>query len=186
VGQEGQQASAAASTSALDRADRHIKDSRGILDRVALHVDEHQRGTLLEGQVGERSSDVEPQLLLRSMVWTCRHCAANRLFCLLVRQRHRWPDLAAPDAVQARVDHDPVQPRRHRCVTAEGMCTPECGDERILYRIRRLLRITEGAESDRPQPVTVTADEFAEGVRVAVHMPGEQQPVSRIGVRDRR
>jgi hypothetical protein len=174
VGEVRQQASAAASTSALDRADRHIKDSRGILDRVALHVDEHQGGTLLEGQVGECSSDIEPKLLLRRMVWTCRHYAAGRIFGLLVRQRHRWPDLAAPDAVQASVDHNPMQPRGHRCVTAEGTCAPECGDERILYRIRRLLRITEGAQSDRPQPVTVTADEFAEGVRVAVHMSGEQ------------
>ena len=120
------------------------------------------------------------------MIWTCRQCAAERPFCLLVRQRHRRPDLAAPDAVQAGVDDDPVQPRRHRRVAAEGVRTAECGDECILHGVRRLLRITESAEGDRPQPVTMAADEFAEGVRVAVHMPREQQFVSRIGVRDRR
>jgi hypothetical protein len=55
----GQQASTAASTPALDRANRHIKDSRGILHRVALHIDEDKRGALLEGQAGQRSRYVE-------------------------------------------------------------------------------------------------------------------------------
>jgi hypothetical protein len=52
--------------------------------------------------------------------------------------------------------------------------SPEGRDERILYRVRRLLRIAKGAEGDRPQPVTVAANELAEGVSVTVHMPGEQ------------
>ena len=174
MGEVGQQARTAASAPALDRADRHVKDSRGILDRVALHIDEHERCTLLEGQLGQRSGDVEPQLSLWSMIRTCRQHAAGRFLSLLVGQRHRRPHLTAPDAIQAGVDHDPVQPRRHRGVTAEGVRSPEGGDERILYRVRRLLRIAKGAEGDRPQPVTVAADELAEGVSVTVHMPGEQ------------
>jgi hypothetical protein len=72
MGEVGQQASAAASAPALDRADRHVKDSRSILDRVALHIDEHERGTLLEGQLGQRHGHLEPQLSLWSMIRTCR------------------------------------------------------------------------------------------------------------------
>jgi hypothetical protein len=186
MGEVGQQASAAASAPALDRADRHVKDSRSVLDRVALHIDEHERGALLEGQLCQRGGDVEPQLSLWSMVWACRQYAAGRSLCLLVRQRHRRPHLTAPDAIQAGVDHDAVQPCRHRGVTAERVRSSESRDECILYRVRRLLRIAKSTESDRPQPVTVAADELAERVRVTVQMSGEQYLVGRIGVRDRR
>jgi hypothetical protein len=104
----------------------------------------------------------------------------------LVRQRYRRPHLTAPDSVQTGVDDDPVQPGRHRGVAAEGVRTAECGDERILHRICRFFRIAKGAECDRPQSVTVAADDLAEGLRVASHMHGEQELVGRIGVCDRR
>jgi hypothetical protein len=186
VGEVGQQAGPAASTPALDGADRYLEDSRSILDGVALHIDEHQRGTLLEGQVSQGGGDVEPQLSLRSMIWTCCYCGTGRSFCLLVRQRHGRPRLTAPDSVQAGVDDDPVQPGRHGCVSAEGVRIAECGDEPILYRVRCLFRIAKSADRNRPQSLTVAADDLAEGVRVTIHMPGEQELVGRIRVRDRR
>jgi hypothetical protein len=108
------------------------------------------------------------------MIWTCCQRAAARLRCLLVRQRHCRPHLTAPDAVQAGVDNDPVQPRRHRGVAAESVRPPEGRNERILYCVRRLLRIAEGPQGDRPQPVAVAAEQLAERVRVAVNVPTEQ------------
>jgi len=62
MGEVGQQASPAASAPALDRADRHVKDSRSILDRVALHIDEHECGALLEGQLRQRQHHRTPDM----------------------------------------------------------------------------------------------------------------------------
>jgi hypothetical protein len=51
--EHGKEAGAAAGAAALDRSGRYLQDARGLGDRVALHVDEHEGGALVHRKSGE-------------------------------------------------------------------------------------------------------------------------------------
>jgi hypothetical protein len=69
---------------------------------------------------------------------------------LVLGQRRRGAGLAPPQAVQAGVDHDPVQPGRDRGLAPVAVRPAVGGDERVLDGVGRFLAVCEGAQCDRP------------------------------------
>ncbi len=169
----------------------HVEDLGGLLDRVALHVDQHQRGALL-GAAGSRGRPARrrgarpprppppgrrrPRAgTRRPRPWTGRASVRVRV----VGQRVGGADLAAAEPVQAGVDDDPVQPGGDRGVAAVGPGAAEGGDHRVLQGVGGVLGVAGGAQRDRPQPVPVPPEQRAERVVVTGDVRREQGPVVR-------
>jgi hypothetical protein len=57
------------------------------------------------------------------------------------------------------------------------VCSPVGGDQGVLYGVGGFLAVAEGAQRHRPEPVAVPADYLGEGMRIAVHVPGEELAV---------
>ena len=72
--------------------------------------------------------------------------------------------------VQAGVHDDPVQPGGHSSLAAEGAGPPERRDHGVLKGVRGVVRPPGGAQGNRPQPVPVAGEQYAECVRVPSHM----------------
>ena len=83
----------------------------------------------------------------------------------------------APHPVEAGVNDDSVHPGRHLCVAPEAAGPPKRRDQRLLQRVGRVFGIAGRAQSHRPEPVTMPADDLAECVWVAVDV-GRQQVAS--------
>jgi hypothetical protein len=63
VGQQREQPGAPSRASALHRALRDGEHRGGLGDRVALHVDQHERGALLGWQRGQRPQQLAVEFL---------------------------------------------------------------------------------------------------------------------------
>lgn len=72
----------------------------------------------------------------------------------------------SPKPVEAGVDDNAVQPRRHGRITPVGLRTSEGVDETLLHAVRGELAIIGGADGDGPQTIAVPAEQLAKGFRV--------------------
>jgi hypothetical protein len=94
-------------------------------------------------------------------------------------------DLAAPQPVQAGVDHDPVQPGGDRRVTAVGRRPPEGRDHRVLERVGGFVRVAGGAQGHGPEPVAVPSVQRTERVPIPGQVGGDQVPVGALLAHER-
>jgi hypothetical protein len=63
MGEEREESGSASGTAALDRSGRDVEHLGGFGDRVALHVHEHQRGTLLGWESAQRFEELAVQIV---------------------------------------------------------------------------------------------------------------------------
>ena len=98
----------------------------------------------------------------------------------VVRQGLRTPYLGGTQPVQARVDHDPVQPGGDGGLAPEGAGAPVGRDQAVLEAVGCVLGVAHGAHGHRPQPVAVAGEELAEGVRVPVDVGREELGVRQV------
>ena len=154
---------------------------------IALEVHQHQRRLLVRGQRVEGREDAVPPLagqrpglgvrLGRLRVPGAEQRPPGGVPLEVLGQRLGSPDLAAPEPVEAGVDHDPVQPGGHGRVAAERVGATVGRDQGVLERIGGVLPVAGGAQGDRPQPVAVPREQLAEGVGVAGEVGLEQGSV---------
>ncbi len=90
---------------------------------------------------------------------------------------------APAQAVEAGVDDDAVQPRRHGGLAAEGAGAAEGGDEGVLHAVGGELGVAHGAQGHRPHAVLVAAEELSEGRVVTLDVQLEQVLVGQLGER---
>ncbi len=148
----------AAGAPALDRPLGDAEDPGRLGHRVAVHVDQDQRGPLLRGEFGERlRGPAAPVSWSSSGAAGSRAGWPNSSRCR--RQRHRRMGLPAPDPVQAGVHDDPVQPGRHRRVAPEAGGGAVGREQGVLQGVGGLLAVTDGAQRHRPEPVAVPPDQ---------------------------
>src|SRR6478752_3934842 len=161
-----------AEASRLHGALRHTEHLRRLGDRQAVHVDQDQGHPLPLGQPGEGLAHVEAGLDRGVVVVQVGQVELTEV----AGAAHGH--LLAAQPVQAGVDDDAVQPGRDGGLAAEGVGTPEGGDERVLHGIRGQLAVGGGAQRHRVHPVAVPAEQLAEGgAAVAVDVALEQLAV---------
>ena len=167
VTEQTEQPGPAAGAAALHRALGTPRTCRGLLDRVALHVDEHQRRPLLGRQRCERrlTSSDSPCAGVghagprrgRSSVASSGSGTVGRAARRRSRSRQALTTIRCSQVVTADV-------------AAERPARPEGREQRVLQRVGRLLAVAEGAQRHGPQPVPVPADQLGERVGIAVRM----------------
>ena len=85
--------------------------------------------------------------------------------------------------VEARVDHDAVQPGGDRCVAAEGPRPAERRDQGLLQGVGGVLRVAHGAQGHRPEPVAVPREELAERGLIGKRQASSTSPATSISPR---
>lgn len=178
MGQQGKQPGAASGTAALHRSGGHAQDICRLGNGVALHIDQDQRGALLDRQGGQCLDQLRSELSpdgwgLSRFMWL-----QQMLIALGVGYRSGAPSFGLARPVKAGVDGDSVQPGGHRGLAAEGVCRTERGDQCVLNRVSGVLSVPEGAQGHRPEPVTVAPDKLTKGFVVACYMAGEELMVT--------
>lgn len=166
------------SASAFHGAGRHIEDSGGFRDRVALHIDQHQSSSLIDRKLRERGQELTVQILtfcgrFRGLM------GLKELFqalCVVDGRRLAGSSLAGP--VEAGIHRDAVEPCGDSGLAAEGVRCPEGGHESVLNSVRGFLPVSQGAQRHRPEPVTMPAYELTKGLGVAPDMAGQQLRVT--------
>ncbi len=127
----------------LHRALGDTEHARGLGDRHAVHVGEHEDEALRLGQRGEGVLDEQPGVDLRGPVRTRGQARRRPLVELVEGVRRPGP----AQTVQARVDDDAVQPGRHGCVAAITFRAAE-GGEAVLDGVGRQLGVAAYREGD--------------------------------------
>ena len=150
----------------LDRAGSDAEDPGCLLDRPALHVDEHESRSLLRRQRREGGGDVQGRLHPARGV-------RRGVEDVLAGQRHGRSRRTTTNPVEARVDDNAVQPGGHCGVTTERSRSSVCGDQGVLDRIRGLFPVAERAQRYRPEPVPMATDELGECIRVPGNVRGQ-------------
>ena len=158
----------------LHGADGAVEHRGRLGDRVALHVDQHQRRALLGGQLVQRGEH-QP----RRSSPTARSAGSSvagvadaseprsRVLLEVVGQRLGPAYLRRAQPVEAGVDDDPVQPGRDGGVAAEGPGPAVRRDQAVLEPVGGVLAVAHRAQGDRPEPVAVPVEQDAERLGVA-------------------
>ena len=156
------QARAAAVCVALRRADGHPGCLGDLLERVAECVLEEDDLRLLRRDVGERVTELAPQLgvarIARGIVDGCEVLAER-----LVRT-----GLATLDRVKARVENESVQPGRELRAAVELFQADADLCERLLRRVVRVLAIPKHPEREPFDTRTVAREKCVERAIIAV------------------
>lgn len=178
MGEHGQQSCSPPSASTFHGAGRHIEDTGGLRDRVALHIDQHQSSSLIDRKLRERRQELAVQIL--SFCGRFRGLMGlKELFqalCIVDRRRLAGGGLASP--VETGIHRDAVEPCGDSGLAAEGVGCPEGGHESVLHSVRGFLPVSQGAQGHRPEPVTMPAYELTKSLGVAPDMAGQQLRVT--------
>ena len=151
----------------LDRPLGHAEHLGGLGDPQAVHVDEDEGESLPFGQLRQRRSDVERGLGRGVVV-----VPVGEVEGVVLGQWLGRPPAAEP--VEACVDDDAVQPRRHGGLAPERVGPPERREEPVLNRVGGHLAVAAGPDGHGPHPVAVPAEQLAERVRVARAVRGDE------------
>ena len=142
----------------LHGADGAVEHRGRLGDRVALHVDQHQRGSLLGGQLVQRVEHQPAALVADRQVRRVlgrrrgrRERAAVAVLLEVVGQRLGPAYLRGAQPVQAGVDHDPVQPGGDGGVAAEGPGPAVRRDQAVLEPVGGVLAVAHGAHARPPR-----------------------------------
>jgi hypothetical protein len=148
---------------------------------VALHVDEHQGGPLLDREGGQRGQECAPPVgadgrLLRVVLGAGggEGRPAVAPVVEVVGQRLGAAYLGGPETVETGVDHDAVQPGGDGGVAAEAVGAPVRRDQTVLEPVGRVVRVARRAHGHRPEPVSVPGEEPRERLGVARDVRGEE------------
>jgi hypothetical protein len=166
VRQSGQEPGPSAGGTALNSPFGHAEYLRRVRDRVAEHIDEDQRGTLVRDQLAERRHDVDRGIrgARRIGEWLAAGYHRKGVERLVVLTCGSRPRGAAAHPVKCCIHHDPMKPGRDGGVATEACGTPEGRDHRVLERVRRFFGVTKSADRHRPQAVPVALEKLAESV----------------------
>ena len=143
---------------------RTAQDGRRFLDRVAVHVDEHQRRPLIR---------VQPAPAPRQTWSRCSWASTGRLGgapSSAARSRSSGSGSAARTLrLRSRSRQALTTTRCSQVVTAGlaavGRGAAKGGDVGVLQRVGRVLGIAHHPQRDRPEPVLVPGDQDGERVR---------------------
>ena len=181
VPQQQSQPGPATGAATLHRPGGHPEDRRGLVHRIALDVDQHQRHPLVVVELRQGRRQVVAQLLLL-------HRVGRRLRHQLggpVRVGGQWLlgllTLLLPQPVETGVDHDPVQPGAHLGLAPEPVGAAEGGQVGVLQGVGGVVRVAHHAQRHGPQPVLVPVHQRGERVRVTGDVGREQIGVGRCG-----
>ena len=151
VREQGDELGPPAGAPALDRAGRDAEQLGGLVDGVALDVDEDQGGSLLVRQRAERAVDLPGELAASE--WVAR---LDRVCAVVLGQR------ALSDGPCARRIRSRQALTTMRCSQVVTWASPRKDaadavglEQRVLQRVGGLVGVAGGAERDGPQPVTV-------------------------------
>ena len=157
-----------AGASALDGTLGNAQQPGGVGNRVALHVDRHNGGPLLDRELSQCPLHHNRRLDL----------SAEISYRLDILERHGPLGFGAPQPVQAGVDHDAVQPAADRGVMPKRTRATVGREHRVLQRVLRVLAGATGQPGEAMQLPPVTPEQLAEGVAVAGDMGGQQLGVT--------
>jgi BirA family biotin operon repressor/biotin-[acetyl-CoA-carboxylase] ligase len=164
---------------ALRGADRHARSFGDLLERVAERVLEQHHLCLRRRYICERLAKLPAQLrdacgAVRIVLGRCKH---------VVRQRLVLARLPALCCIHARVEHEPVQPRRELRVTAELRQADAHFCERLLRGIARILGIAKDVASKPLDLRGVAGKERLERLLVAVLRSRDEHRIAELLVR---
>src|SRR5581483_3125452 len=169
------QAVAAPVRVALRRADRHAGGGGDLLERHAERVLQRDHGRLRRRQLGEAAAELAAGLggdrgPGRVAVAGDAPVLVERL-CAACRGEARLGD------VLARVDDEPVQPRRELRFAAKLADAPHELHERLLGGVVRVLGVAQDVKRDRVHAIRVAGAERLESARVTVLDTSDQNGV---------
>ncbi len=153
-----------AGASAFDRAFGDAEQPGGVGDRIAVHVDGHHRGALLDGQPHQRPLHRDRGLDLGGPI-------GDRID---VFERGGGVSLVAAQPIQAGIDHDAVQPAADRGVMPKGAGAAVRREHRVLQCVLGILGAAAGQPGEPVQLPVMAVEQLLEGVAVAGDV-GRQQ-----------
>jgi biotin-[acetyl-CoA-carboxylase] ligase BirA-like protein len=160
-------------------ADGHSGRCRDLFERIAECVLQQHDLRLLRRDVGERATELAPQLGVPG--GTRR--IVRRLEIL--RERLVRTRLAALRCVEAGVHNEPVEPRRELRTPAELLQPHAYLRERLLGRIVRILGVTEDPPREPLDSGAVASEQSVERTCVSVLRPLHEHRVAQPVVRER-
>jgi hypothetical protein len=174
MGDQRQESGSAARAAALDRAGGNAENAGRLGHRVALHVDQDESGSLIDGKSAQRFEELAVEVVAFSGSGRGLVRFEELFQAFGVIDGRRLPGCGFAGAVQAGVHRDAVQPGRDGGLPAEGVRCPVGGDQGVLDGVGGFLPVSLGAQGHGPEPVTMAAHELAEGVLVTRDMAGEE------------
>jgi biotin-[acetyl-CoA-carboxylase] ligase BirA-like protein len=175
------QSRAAAVRMALGGADRHPRRLGDLLEGVAECILQQHDLCLRRRDVGERVAELTSQLRdSGGALWIVLGCREHVLGQHLVLAR-----LAALGSIDARVEHEPVQPGRELCITAELRQADAHFRECLLCGVACVLGITKHVAREPLDLRRVAREQRLERLSVAVFRARDEHRIAELLVRER-
>lgn len=174
MSEHGQQPCPAARASAFHGAGGYVEDASRLGHGVALHIDQYQCGSLIDGELCQRGQELAVEILTlgRGLGGFMRF--EELLEALGVVDRGGFPRGRLTRPVKTGVHGDAMKPCGDGGLPAEGVGSPEGRDQSVLDCVRGLLAVAQSAQRDGPEPVAVAPYELTEGVGVPRDMAGQK------------
>ncbi len=133
--------------------------------RVPLHVDRDDRGPLFDGQAQQGALHHDRGIHQHGRVGGSQ---------VLLIERLAGTELVAAQTIQARIDHNAIQPAADRGIMAKRPCGAVRREHRVLQRVVRVVGIPAGELRESVQLAVVAVEELLERVPVAVDVRDQQ------------